>query len=159
MKKKQIFRKAMSLLLSLAILVGTLAIAIPQLSVNVSAITTNDGETITQTQIVTSNRDVTYGNYAAQYLNGAGEATDIVIPGLDPAQDYVIQGMTYYPQKDWMLVTAYHNVGDDETTKSSKVFCMDAKTGEFVPQLVRIKTNADGELKMITTATTTKTTE
>ena len=33
------------------------------------------------------------------------------------------------------------------------------KTGEFVPQLVRIKTNADGELKMITTATEQETTE
>ena len=140
MKKNKIFRKAMSLLLSLAILVGTLAIAIPHLKVKVGAITTNDGETITQTQIVTSNRDTTYGNYAAQYLNGAGEATDIVIPGLDPAQDYVVQGMTYYPQKDWMLVTAYHNDG----TKSSKVFCMDAATGEFVALLSFL--NVDGSV-------------
>ncbi len=142
MKKNKIFRKAMSLLLSLAILVGTLAIAIPQLKVNVGAITTSDGETITQTQIVTSNRDVTYGNYAAQYLNGAGESTGIVIPGLDPAQDYVIQGMTYYPQKDWMLVTAYHNDG----TYSSKVFCLDAKTGEFVAVLSFL--NVDGSVNM-----------
>ena len=140
MKKKRMMKKALSLLLSLAILVGTLAIAIPQLSVNVSAITTNDGETITQTQIVTSNRDVTYGNYAAQYLNGAGEATDIVIPGLHKDQDYVIQGMTYYPQKDWMLVTAYHNDG----TNSSKVFCMDAATGEFVAVLSFL--NVDGSV-------------
>ncbi len=142
MKKNKIFRKAMSLLLSLAILVGTLAIAIPHLKVDVCAISTSDGETITQTQIVTTDRETIYGNYAAQYLNGAGEATDIVIPGLDSAQNYVVQGMAYYPQKDWMLVTAYHNAGDDETPKSSKVFCLDAKTGDFVAMFSFL--NVDG---------------
>ncbi|MBQ4572269.1 MAG: VWA domain-containing protein [Clostridia bacterium] len=142
MKKNKIFRKAMSLLLSLAILMGTLAIAIPMMKVNVSAITTSDGETITQTQIVTSNRDVTYGNYAAQYLNGAGEATDMVIPGLAASEDYVVQGISYYPAKDWMVVTAYYNAGDDETPKSSKMFCLDAKTGNFVAMFSFL--NVDG---------------
>ena len=131
MKKNKIFRKAMSLLLSLAILVGTLAIAIPYLKLNVGVITTSDGETVSQQQIVEGDRDAIYDSYAAIYLNGAGESTGIVIPGLDPGEDYVIQGMAYYPQKDWMLVTAYHNAG----TYSSKVFCLDAKTGEFVAML------------------------
>ncbi len=141
MKNNKIFRKGMSLLLSLTILVGMLAIAIPLLKVDVCAITTSDGtnETITQTQIVTTDRETTYGSYAAQYLNGAGEATDIVIPGLDPAQNYVIQGMSYYPQKDWMLVTAYHN---SDTPNSSKVFCLDAATGNFVAMLSFL--NVDG---------------
>ncbi len=138
MKKNKIFRKAMSLLLSLAILVGTIAIAIPHLKMDVAAISTGD-ETITQTQIVTENRETIYNSYAAQYLNGASEATDIVIPGLDPNENYVIQGMTYYPQKDWMLVTAYHN---SDAPKPSKVFCLDAATGEFVAMFSFI--NVDG---------------
>ncbi len=136
MKKKQIFRKAMSLLLSLAILVGTIAIAIPGLSVAVSAISAGD-ETITQTRVV-SDYEKTYSNYAAYYLNGAGEATDMVIPGLDPAQDYVVQGLSYYPAKDWMIVTAYHA----DETYSSKMFCLDAETGEFVGMFSFI--NKDG---------------
>ncbi len=130
MKKNKIFRKAMSLLLSLAILVGTIAIAIPHLKMDVGAITTSDGETVTQEAVVSDSATV-YSNYATYYLNGAGESTGIVIPGLNASQDYVIQGMAYYPQKDWMLVTAYHNDG----TYSSKVFCLDAATGEFVAML------------------------
>lgn len=126
MKKKKIFRKAMSVLLSFAILMGTLAIAIPVLKVDVSAILAGN-ETITQTRVV-SDYEKTYSNYAAYYLNGAGEATDMVIPGLDPSQDYVVQGLSYYPAKDWMVVTAYHA----DETYSSKMFCLDAETGEFV---------------------------
>lgn len=145
MKKNKIFRKAMSLLLSLAILVGTVSICLPYLKLDVGAagtITTSDGETITQTQIVTSNRETTYGNYAAQYLNGAGEATDMVIPGLAASEDYVVQGISYYPAKDWMVVTAYHNTADGETARSSKMFCLDAKTGDFVAMFSFL--NVDG---------------
>ena len=140
MKKNKVFRKAMSLLLSLAILVGTLAIAIPQLKVLVSAIAAGE-ETITQERVV-SDYETTYSNYASYYLNGAGEATDMVIPGLHADQDYVVQGISYYPAKDWMVVTAYHNTGEDETAKSSKMFCLDAKTGEFVAMFSFI--NVDG---------------
>ena len=132
MKKNKIFRKAMSMLLTLTILVGTVSICLPFLKLDAGAvsITSSEGETITQTSVVADSETV-YSNYATNYLNGAGESTGIVIPGLDPAQDYVIQGMTYYPKKDWMLVTAYHADG----TYSSKVFCLDAKTGEFVAML------------------------
>lgn len=144
MKKNKIFRKVMSLLLSLAIIVGTFSICLPFLKLDAGAITTSDGtnETVTQTQIVTTDRETTYNSYAAQYLNGAGESTGIVIPGLSTSEDYVIQGMTYYPQKDWMLVTAYHNDG----TYSSKVFCLDAATGEFVAMLSFL--NVDGSVNM-----------
>ena len=144
MKKNKIFRKAMSLLLSVAIFVGTVSICLPYLKLDVGAagtITTSDGtnETVTQESVVADSATA-YSNYATNYLNGAGESTGIVIPGLDPNQDYVIQGMTYYPQKDWMLVTAYHNDG----TYSSKVFCLDAKTGEFVAMLSFL--NKDGSV-------------
>lgn len=146
MKKNKIFRKAMSLLLSVAIFVGTVSICLPYLKLDVGAagtITTSDGtnETITQESVVADSATA-YSNYATNYLNGAGESTGIVIPGLKDTQDYVIQGMTYYPQKDWMLVTAYHNDG----TYSSKVFCLDAKTGEFVAMLSFL--NVDGSVNM-----------
>ncbi len=139
MKKNKIFRKAMSVLLSLTILVGTVSICLPYLKLDAGAasITTSDGETITQERVVTD-YSTPYSNYSTYYLNGAGEATDIVIPGLNASQDYVIQGMSYYPKEDWMVVTAYHN----DESRSSKVFCLDAKTGEFVAMLSFL--NVDG---------------
>ncbi len=138
--KKMKGKKVLSLVLAAIMLATTFNIALPMLKLDASAagsITTSDGtnEIVTQTQIV---KDTTiYDEYASVYLNGAGHSTGIVIPGLDPAEDYTIQGMTYYPERDWMLVTAYHSVTDDEISngtvvKSSKVFALDAATGEFV---------------------------
>ena len=143
MKKKKTMKKVLSLLLTLTILVGTVSIGIPFMKFDVRAageITTSDGtnEKITQTSVV-DNAEAAYSNYATNYLNGAGESTGIVIPGLHADEDYVVQGMTYYPQKDWMLVTAYHN----DATYSSKVFCLDAATGNFVAMLSFLNVNGD----------------
>ncbi len=135
-------KKVISLVLTVAMILTTFAIAAPVFVVDANAITTSDGtgETVTQTQIVTDTS--VYDTYAANYLNGAGFSTGIVIPGLDPAQDYVIQGMTYYPARDWMLVTAYHN----DATASSKIFALDAATGDFVAMFSFL--NVDGTTNM-----------
>ncbi len=137
----KITKKAVSLLLAAVMVLSCFAIAIPFISFAVLD-TDIEIDGVTQSRVVGLGNDATdpaddtyeaiYENYAAQYLNGASRPTTIVIPGLDPQQDYVIQGMTYYPARDWMLVTAYHNVADGETTQSSKVFALDAKTGNFV---------------------------
>ena len=110
----------------------TLVVAVPMLLVDADAATTIDG--VTQERVVGTDGSykTTYDNYAAKFLNGASSPTNIVIPGLNAAQDYVIQGMTYYPDRDWMLITAYHNAADGETVQSSKVFALDAATGDFV---------------------------
>ncbi len=121
-------KRVISLLLCAIMVMTSFVIAVPMLGINASAATI-DG--VTQERIVTD-YESTYDNYAASYLNGAGEATDIVIPGLNPSHDYVVQGMTYYAKRDWMLVTAYHNAADGETVQSSKVFALDAASGEFV---------------------------
>ena len=90
----KISKKIVSLLLAATMILPCLAVAIPFLKLNASAATTIDG--VSQTQVVPDTS--VYDNYAANYLNGAGYSTGIIIPGLDPAQDYVIQGMTYYPE-------------------------------------------------------------
>ena len=138
----KISKKAVSLLLAATMILSCVAIAIPFFKLNASAATTIDG--VSQTRIVGTDGSYarTYAGYASDYLNGASEPTNIVVPGLDPAQDYVIQGMTYYPQKDWMLVTAYHNDG----TASSKVFCLDNTTGDFVAMISF--QNTDGSTNM-----------
>ncbi len=135
-------KRIISLLLTAIMVATTFVVAIPTLLVDADAAVTIDG--VTQERVVGTDGSyaTTYDNYAAAYLNGASNPTNIVIPGLNAAQDYVIQGMTYYPKRDWMLVTAYHNVADGETTQSSKVFALDAATGEFVAMFSFI--NVDG---------------
>ncbi len=129
--KKLKGKKVLSIVLAAIMIATTFNIALPMLKLDASAATI-DG--VTQERVVGTDGSyaTTYDNYAAAYLNGASSPTNIVIPGLNAAQDYVIQGMTYYPERDWMLITAYHNVADGETVQSSKVFAIDAATGEFV---------------------------
>jgi len=121
-------KRIISLVLTAIMIATTFVVAIPMLLVDADAATTIDG--VTQERVVGTDGSYksTYDNYAAMYLNGASSPTNIIIPGLNAAQDYVIQGITYYPKRDWMLVTAYHNDG----TESSKIFALDAATGEFV---------------------------
>ncbi len=140
--KKMKGKKVLSLVLAALMLATTFNIALPMLKLGANAATTIDG--VTQERVVGTDGSyaTTYDNYAAQYLNGASSPTNIVIPGLVEAQDYVIQGVTYYPKRDWMLVTAYHNDG----TESSKIFALDAATGEFVAMFSFL--NTDGSVNM-----------
>ena len=135
-------KRIISLLLTAIMIATTFVVAIPTLLVDADAAATIDG--VTQERVVGTDGSyaTTYDNYAAMYLNGASSPTNIVIPGLNAAQDYVIQGVTYYPKRDWMLVTAYHNDG----TESSKVFALDAATGEFVAMFSFL--NLDGSSNM-----------
>ena len=125
-------KRIISLVLTAIMIATTFVVAVPMLLVDTNAAATIDG--VTQERIVGTDGSykTTYDNYAAAFLNGASRPTNIVIPGLNAAQDYVIQGMTYYPERDWMLITAYHNAADGETVQSSKVFAIDAATGNFV---------------------------
>lgn len=126
MKKKKTMKKVLSLLLSFVMLVTCFSVAIPMAKAQ--------GETIngiTQTRIVPDGTyQSVYASYAAAYLNGYGEPTELVIPGLSADDNYVVQGITYYPAKDWVLVTAYHN--SDDSPQPSMVYCIDVKTGDFV---------------------------
>ena len=135
-------KRVLSLVLTAIMVMTSFVVAVPMLLVETDAATTIDG--VTQERVVGTDGSykTTYDNYAAQYLNGASTPTQIVIPGLNASQDYVIQGMTYYPKRDWMLVTAYHNDG----TASSKVFALDAATGEFVAMFSFV--NTDGSVNM-----------
>lgn len=117
-------------MLSLVMVMTAFVVAVPVIATAAAAEGDIVIDGVSQTRVV-SDYESTYVKYAADYLGGSSKPTDIVIPGLDPDQDYVIQGIAYYPQKDWMLVTSYHNAADGEETQSSKVFVLDNKTGEF----------------------------
>ena len=83
----KISKKIVSLLLAATMILSCFAVAIPFLKLNASAATTIDG--VTQERVVGTDGSykTTYENYAATYLNGASTPTDIVIPGLNTAQD------------------------------------------------------------------------
>ncbi len=137
--KKMKGKKVLSLVLAAIMLATTFNIAIPMLKLDASA----RGETIngiTQTRIVPDGTyQSTYASFSAAYLNGYSEPTELVIPGLTKANNYVVQGMTYYPEKNWVLVTAYHN---SDTPSPSMVYCLDIATGDFVAMFSFI--NVDG---------------
>lgn len=125
MKKNKIFRKAMAVLLSFVMLVTCFTVAIPMIKAQ--------GETIngiSQTRVVPDGTyQSVYASYAAAYLNGYSEPTELVIPGLTQDDNYVVQGITYYPEKNWVLITAYHN---SDSPQPSMVYCIDVATGDFV---------------------------
>ena len=153
-------KKVLSFVLAAIMLVTTFSVAVPVLKLDTNAAEmTYDSEGniiidgVTQKQIVTKNNATAilntqkYDEYAANYLGGAGYSTGIVIPGLNATHkdktvnvtdkgDYVIQGMTYYPARDWFLVTAYHSDAEKVTENTldvaSRVFALDASTGKFV---------------------------
>lgn len=53
---------------------------------------------------------------------------DFCVPGLK--QNMVPQGLTYYPERNWLLISAYH----EPEEQSSAVFALDRATGKFVAQ-------------------------
>ena len=130
-------KKVLSLVLAAIMLATTFNMALPVLKLDASAADDKGG--ITQERVVGTDGSYvsTYESYAKNFLNGAGKATDIVIPGLNVAtdsanteyqeNDFVVQGLSYYPKNDWLMVTAYHNDG----TLPSMIFALDAKSGEF----------------------------
>ena len=133
-------KKVISLLLSVIMVMTCFAVAVPQLTIEAEAqFETING--ISQSYIVPEDtRDAIYDSYAAAYLNGYGEPTDLVIPGLTENDNYVVQGMAYYPEKNWALVTAYHN--NEDSPSPSMVYCIDVATGNFVAMFSFL--NVDG---------------
>ncbi|GIO32528.1 MULTISPECIES: hypothetical protein [Paenibacillus] len=52
------------------------------------------------------------------------------IPNLDTY--YVPQGMTYYPAKNWILISYYYHKKNSSAVKDSLIAVVDASTGKFV---------------------------
>ncbi len=143
--KKMKGKKVLSIVLSAIMLLAAFNVALPQLKLDVSAadITLSDGDvSITQTHVV-SDYATLYAGYADRFFGGEGksEATNFVIPGLSSSDDYTPQGMTYWKEKDWILISAYDASGSG---KHSVVYALDGATTEFVA-LFKIL-NADGSV-------------
>ncbi len=84
----------------------------------------------------------TFLNQCATALDGSTDVTgatlpDLCIPGLNSTDNMIPQGMTYYRQKNWVLVSSYYN----GSGKSSVVYALDMETGDFVAQFNLLKSD------------------
>ena len=82
--------------------------------------------------------------YKSDYLSGLGTPMDgtngnpdYVAPG--QTEDMIPQGLTYLPEKDWILISSY----DKGEKNPSAVFALDKETGRFAAQFNLY--TADGE--------------
>ena len=85
-------------------------------------------------------------SFASKYLgcnavpmDGTNGNPDYLIPG--QTQDMIPQGLAYWPEKDWVLVSSY----DKSEQNPSVIFALDRKTGEFVAQF-NLKEKIEGEV-------------
>ena len=85
---------------------------------------------ITQKRVV-SNYASLYKSYQDRFFLGrdSNSPTNFVIPGLSSKDDYTPQGMTYWEEKEWILISAYDASGSG---KHSVIYAIDAVTTEFV---------------------------
>ena len=85
---------------------------------------------ITQQRVV-SNYESIYAGYQNRFFTGSesNEPTNFVIPGLAQSNDYTPQGMTYWEEKEWILISAYDASGSG---KHSVIYAIDAVTTDFV---------------------------
>ena len=83
-------------------------------------------------------------SYVPEYLSGAAVPMDgtngnpnYLVPG--QAEDMIPQGLTYLPEKDWILISSY----DKSEKNPSVIFALDRETGNFTAQFNLY--TADGE--------------
>ena len=95
-------------------------------------------------QHVTNEWESLNQSYIPEYLSGSAVPMDgtngkanYLVPGL--TEDMIPQGLTYLPEKDWILISSY----DKSEKNPSVVFALDRETGNFVAQFNLY--TADGE--------------
>ena len=83
-----------------------------------------------QTRVV-SNYESLYRSYQKRFFAGeeTNWPTNFVIPGLSSGEDYTPQGMTYWAEKEWILISAYDASGSG---KHSVIYALDVVTTNLV---------------------------
>lgn len=137
-------KKALALLLCFVMTIGIFSVAnitfedlAGLFSIKAEAYTNTTIGRITQQQVVGTTtsmdgilaRDFWYRVHSNGYFNGHSEPTNMVIPGLGDGDDYTPQGMTYWPEKNWVLMSAYDASGQG---RASCIYAIDVASGKFV---------------------------
>lgn len=97
---------------------------------------------ITQQRVVGTTDNAylsTYQEYQNKLLGGkmTNSPTNFVIPGLSATDNYIPQGLAYWEEKDWFLISAHDY--DDET--NSVIYVLDGQTAEFIKLIVLLNTD------------------
>lgn len=61
-------------------------------------------------------------------MDGTNGTPDYLVPG--QAENMIPQGLTYWPEKDWLLISSY----DKNEENASVIFALDRETGDFAAQ-------------------------
>ncbi len=67
-------------------------------------------------------------------MDGTNGNPDFCVPG--QGEDMIPQGLAYYEEKNWLLISSYNKVekGDEDKQRNSVIFALDYDTGDFVAQ-------------------------
>lgn len=76
----------------------------------------------------------TYFNGCAKAMDGYSDSVDLCIPELSESYNMIPQGIAYYEAKKWVLISSYHNSKVMQTSIASKIFALDAETGNLVAE-------------------------
>lgn len=95
----------------------------------------------TQTHVV-SDYEAAYSAMKDNYLrgnitplDGTDGQPDMVIPGLNSADDMTPQGMTYYPAKNQVLISSYMGSNKKHSNNTSVIYVLDFETGNYVAKI------------------------
>lgn len=97
---------------------------------------------ITQQRVVGTTDNAylsTYQEYQNKLLGGkmTNSPTNFVIPGLSAADNYIPQGLAYWEEKDWFLISAH----DKDSETPSVIYVLDGQTAEFIKLIVLLNTD------------------
>lgn len=133
-------RKCITMLLALVMVVSLFAGVVPTSAAAA-------GSNYTQAQVVTgdTNADGTAASDAYQkaypdYM--ANAAPDVVLPGLTNGENLVPQGIAYWAEKNWLLVSYYVDKYDSANAGAAVIAALDLNTNQTVG--VYKFTKADG---------------
>lgn len=90
--------------------------------------------TVSNYQTKNQNYTKTYFDGTVNALDGANGTPDMCIPGLSKDDDMVPQGITYYKDKNWVLISAYSSKGCKTPNRPSVIYALDFDTGEYVAE-------------------------
>lgn len=119
-------KRIISFVLSVLFVLSTLTCA----AISIVGATAANGANIggvNQTSVI-ADRDATYEALTYDFKGAFAKHTEMTVPGLSATDNYVPQGIAYWAEKNWVLISAYDAAG----TKPSLIYALDFESGDYV---------------------------
>ncbi|MBQ4245329.1 MAG: hypothetical protein II702_10495, partial [Clostridia bacterium] len=138
-KTNRLAKRLLSLALALIMALGVCAAGIPGMiayaeTLGAVLVQLNGGDSQRHT---VANYQSAYAGYKSSLMggyavpmDGSNGNVDICVPGLSSGDNMVPQGLTYWPAKNWILISSYSNGG----SKASVIYAVSVATGRLVAQ-------------------------